>query len=98
MSANPSVYTYAGTLASVVNDSGKPGTKWYNIFWSGTTNPGVTNITFQVRASDTTFLPGAAAPSWINVIGHPRYNGPAVGGIFPVAGDINEKDPTQFLY
>jgi hypothetical protein len=94
--ANPSVYTYAGTLASVVNDSGKPGTKWYNIFWSGTTNPGVTNITFQVRASDISFLPGAAAPSWVTVSWpSPVTTGLPSGEFFQWQAILTTKDPGQ---
>jgi len=60
-------YPPAGNLSSGVSDSGKAGTAWNPLIWSGTTNPNVTNITFQVRASDTFFSPDAASPSWVTV-------------------------------
>jgi hypothetical protein len=59
-----SVYVPYGNITSVVNNTGISGTTWYSLVWSNSTTTGV-NITFRVRASDTSFLPNAASPSWV---------------------------------
>ncbi len=93
---NSSFYTNAGNLSSVVNNSGKAGTKWYNLIWSGTINPGVTNIVFQVRASDTSFLPNAAAPAWIPASSSsPVITGLPSGQYFQWQAILTTKDVTQ---
>jgi hypothetical protein len=63
--ANPSVYKSAGTLSSVVNNSGITGATWNSLAWGGSTTPGVTNITFRVRASDTSFLQTNTSLPWV---------------------------------
>lgn len=63
---NPWPYETAGTLISDVKDTGIGGARWYNLIWSSTINPGVTNVTFQVRASDSSFSAGNTTLSWIN--------------------------------
>ena len=61
-------YAAAGTIASQVLDTGIAGAKWDALFWDETL-PSNTNITFEVRASDTTFTKDAATPSWTFVGG-----------------------------
>ena len=56
-------YNTSGTIASKVFDTGKAGTTWMSLSWAETL-PASTDITFEVRASDTSFLKDAAAPSW----------------------------------
>ena len=61
-------YAAAGTIASQVLDTGIAGAKWDALFWDETL-PSNTNITSEVRASDTTFTKDAATPSWTFVGG-----------------------------
>lgn len=61
-------YADAGTIASQVLDTGIAGAKWDALFWDETL-PANTNITFEVRASDTAFTKDAATPSWTFVGG-----------------------------
>jgi predicted ribosomally synthesized peptide with SipW-like signal peptide len=61
-------YAAAGTIASQVLDTGIAGAKWDALFW-GETLPANTDITFEVRASDTAFTKDAATPSWTFVGG-----------------------------
>jgi hypothetical protein len=61
-------YAAAGTIASQVLDTGIAGAKWDALFWDETL-PSNTNITFEVRASDTAFTKDAATPSWTFVGG-----------------------------
>ena len=58
----------AGTIASQVLDTGIAGAKWDALFWDETL-PANTDITFEVRASDTAFTKDAATPSWTFVGG-----------------------------
>ena len=55
-------YADAGTIASQVLDTGIAGAKWDALFWDETL-PANTDITFEVRASDTAFTKDAATPS-----------------------------------
>lgn len=57
-----------GTIASQVLDTGRAGEPWGYLFWSSTTVAG-TGITFEVRASDTSFAKDASSPSWTSVGG-----------------------------
>jgi len=61
-------YLSSGTLASQVLDTGIAGAKWDTLFWSETLQSN-TDITFEVRASDTQFTKDAATPSWTSVGG-----------------------------
>ena len=61
-------YAAAGTIASQVLDTGIAGAKWDALFWDETL-PANTDITFEVRASDTAFAKDAATPSWTFVGG-----------------------------
>jgi len=56
-------YVSSGTIASQVLDSEATGARWDALFWDETLESG-TNITFQVRASDTSFAKDADTPSW----------------------------------
>ena len=58
----------SGTIASQVLDTGITGAPWDFLFWSSITVAG-TSITFEVRASDTSFAKNAASPSWTSVGG-----------------------------
>ncbi len=66
--ASQSIYVSPGTLASQVLDTGVAGASWNVLFWDEilTSN---TDITFEVRASDTLFAKGDASPSWTSVGG-----------------------------
>jgi hypothetical protein len=59
-------YLSSGSLASQVRDTGVAGATWDGLFWDETL-PSNTDITFEVRASDTAFLKDAATPSWTSV-------------------------------
>jgi hypothetical protein len=61
-------YYSPGTIASQVWDTGNPGARWDGLFWDETL-PSNTDITFEVRASDTVFAKDAATPSWTSVGG-----------------------------
>jgi hypothetical protein len=74
--AHLTLYLSSGTLASQVLDTGIAGARWDGLFWSETL-PAGTDITFEVRASDTAFAAGAATPSWS-----------AAGGTSPVTDSL----------
>lgn len=64
------VYISPGTIASQVWDTGVSGARWDALFWDRTL-PSGTNVTFEVRASDTLFAkdtPDATLP-WISIGG-----------------------------
>jgi predicted ribosomally synthesized peptide with SipW-like signal peptide len=62
------MYVSSGTIASQVLDTGVAGAKWDALFW-GETLPSNTDITFEVRASNTSFAKNATTPSWTFVGG-----------------------------
>jgi predicted ribosomally synthesized peptide with SipW-like signal peptide len=66
--APQSGYVSSGTIASQVLDTGVAGAKWDALFW-GETLPSNTDITFEVRASNTSFAKNATTPSWTFVGG-----------------------------
>ena len=72
----PATYYTSGTLASQVLDTGASGATWNMLFWDETLQSN-TDITFEVRASDTSFGAGDASPSWN-----------AVGGTSPVMSGL----------
>jgi hypothetical protein len=57
-----------GTIASQVLDTGISGAIWSTLLWDETV-PANTDITFDVRASNTSFLKDAGTPSWNSVGG-----------------------------
>ena len=63
-------------MASSVLDTGAGGSRWDSLCWDKTLASG-TSITFEVRASDTSFAKDAASPSWT-----------AVGGTSPVTSGL----------
>jgi hypothetical protein len=69
-------YAATGTIASQVLDTGIAGAKSDALFWDETP-PGNTNITFEVRASDTAFTKDAGTPSWTFVGG----TSPVISGL-----------------
>ncbi len=72
----PPTYYSSGTIASQVLDTGISGAVWDGLFWDETLQSN-TDITFEVRASDTLFAKDAATPSWN-----------AVGGTSPVISGL----------
>jgi hypothetical protein len=73
-----SYYSYytPGTIASQVLDTGVAGARWAALFWDETL-PSNTDITFEVRASNTSFAQNATTPSWSFVGG----NSPVTSGL-----------------
>lgn len=69
-------YAAAGTVASQVFDTEIPGAEWDALFWDETL-PANTDITFEVRASDTAFTKDAETPSWASA-----------GGASPVTSEL----------
>ena len=63
-----STYVNSATIASQVRDTGTAGARWDALFWDETLPPN-TDITFEVRASDTLFAAGDALPAWTPVGG-----------------------------
>jgi hypothetical protein len=61
--AGSSGYIPLGTIASPVFDTGNAGGRWDSLFWDSTLVTG-TNVTFEVRASNTLFNKSDAAPAW----------------------------------
>lgn len=61
-------YASTGTIASQVLDTGVAGARWDALCWDETL-PTNTDITFEVRASNTLFAKDAATPSWTSVGG-----------------------------
>jgi len=64
--AETSKYTSTGTLASIVWDTGAPGARWDALFWDETLQ-GNTDITFEVRASNTSFDKSDSTPDWTDL-------------------------------
>lgn len=62
------VYYNSGTIASNVWDTGAADQTWTYLSWQETL-PANTDITFEARASDTSFLKDASSPAWISVGG-----------------------------
>jgi len=64
--AEESTYAPSGTLASQVYDVGISRTSWSELSWNETL-PNSTDITFEVRASDTSFNKTDATPNWTDL-------------------------------
>jgi hypothetical protein len=58
----------SGTIASQVWDTGVSGARWDGLIWDETLPTG-TDITFEVRASNTPFDKSATSPAWVSVGG-----------------------------
>ena len=69
-------YVSSGAIASQVLDTGAAGANWTELNWSETLEAD-TDITFEVRASDTSFAKDASTPSWTSV-----------GGASPVTSEL----------
>ncbi len=63
-----STYATSAAIASQVRDTGTVGAGWDGLFWDETL-PLNTDITFEVRASDTLFAAGDVTPTWVSVGG-----------------------------
>ncbi len=83
------IYVSSGTIASQVLDNGVAGTRWDALFWDETLESN-TNITFEVRASDTGFLKDAATPSWI-----PATSGLPSGRYMQWRATLTTSDPSK---
>jgi|GEM_PF-966816 len=69
-------YVPSGTIASQVYDSISSGATWDSLYWIETL-PASTDITFEIRTSNSLFLKDAATPSWISVGG----TSPVISGL-----------------
>ena len=61
--AGSSGYMPLGTIASPVFDTGNTGARWDSLLWDSTIVTG-TNVTFEVRASNTLFNKSDPSPAW----------------------------------
>lgn len=59
-------YYSSGTIASQVYDSQIAGAIWDELYWSESLNSGM-DITFEIRASDTSFAKDSTALAWTNL-------------------------------
>ena len=66
LTADLRYYYSSGTIASPVLDTEDAGSKWRELSWDETLQTN-TNITFEVRASDTSFAKDDVSPSWTSV-------------------------------
>jgi len=71
-------YVSLGSLASLVLDTGTAETVWDGLFWDETLLAS-TDITLEVRASDTPFLKDDASPLWTSIGG----TSPVTSGLPP---------------
>ncbi len=77
----------SATIASQVRDTGTAGARWDALFWDETLPTDNTDITFEVRASDTLFAADNATLAWTPVGGtSPVTSGLPFGSIHAVAG------------
>ena len=73
------LYDSSGTIASDVLDTIYANTTWVDLVWLETI-PSSTDISFEVRASNTAFNKGDAAPAWTSVgSGSPVTSGLPIG-------------------
>lgn len=70
------LYCSSGIIASEVEDTGYDGSEWAELQWDASL-PGGTGITFEVRASDTSFTKDDTVISWVSV-----------GGTSPIASGL----------
>ena len=87
-------YYNSGTLVSQVKDTGETGARWDALEWDEGLAGG-TDITFDVRASDTAFLKDNATLSWTSVGGtSPVYTGLPRGRYFQWRATLTTADTT----
>jgi len=60
-------YPLSGTIASQVLDTLTAGSTMDELSWHETILPGTTDITFEVRADDSSFTAGPGGPTWTNL-------------------------------
>jgi hypothetical protein len=95
LGSEESMYVSPGTIASQVLDTGIAGAKWDALFWDETL-PSNTDITFEVRASDTAFTKDAATPSWTFVGGtSPVTSGLPSGRYLQWQATLNTSDTSE---
>jgi len=88
-------YVPLGTLASQVNDTGETGARWDALEWDRSLVGG-TSITFEVRASGTSFLKDNTTLSWTSVGGtSPVYSGLPPGRYFQWRATLATPDISQ---
>jgi len=88
------VYTSSGTIASQVLDTGINGDRWDALFWDETL-PAGTDITFEVRASDS-LSGGFPDTSWIPVGGtSPVSSGLPSGRYMQWRATLTTSDPSE---
>jgi hypothetical protein len=88
------LYYNSGTLASQVKDTGETGSRWDALEWDEGVFGG-TDITFDVRASDTPFLMNNTTLSWTSVGGtSPVYAGLPRGRYFQWRASLTTADTT----
>jgi len=77
--ARQNAYVASGTIASAVLNTGVTNARWDGLFWEETL-PAGTNITFEVRASNTSFAASAsnATLAWISL---GTANSPVITGL-----------------
>jgi outer membrane protein assembly factor BamB len=67
--AGSSGYNPSGTLASPVYDTGNAGARWDIFEWDEISHSGITDISFEVRTSDSGFTKTDPLPSWSSIGG-----------------------------
>jgi len=88
-------YVSSGTIASQVLDTGVTGARWDALFWDETLQSN-TDITFEARASDTSFAKGDASPSWTSVGGtSPLTSGLPSGRYMQWRATLTTSDPSK---
>lgn len=92
----PSDYVPFGTIDSAVFDTTFPLTQWDQLEWDSATVGGTTNITFDVRASDTPFARDDTTPSW-TVAGWPSpvSSGMPSGRYLQWRASLSTSDPSK---
>jgi hypothetical protein len=89
-----SMYISLGTIDSQVLDTGIDGARWDGLFWQETL-PAGTNITFEVRASDT-LSGGFPDASWVPVgVPSPITSGLPSGRYMQWRATLTTSDPSQ---
>ena len=93
--AGSSGYKNAGTIASPVFDTGNTGKRWDALQWDNAIIAG-TNITFEVRASDTIFAMSDSTPLW-TAAGWPSpvSSGLPSGRYFQWRATLSTSDPSK---
>ena len=93
--AGSSGYKNAGTIASPVFDTGYTGKRWDSLQWDSAIIAG-TNITFEVRSSDTLFAMDDSTPLW-TIAGWPSpvSSGLPSGRYLQWRASLSTNDPSK---